>query len=297
MNSKPNPNNKLNRMKWYIQIPKRLMLGLLIVVAVIILTQDIQLFPRVFDRLFVSEQRDPKTLPAGVVAYNLSTQDNNLIEAWYLPGDRRGAFYGYTAFFFYGNGDSLDRFGTQAWLASMGFNTIVHSYRGYGYSTGWPSAEAIRSDVLLVWQKMKNQYDLDHKKVVVVGHSLGTGPATWLAHKIKPKSLTLYSTYRSLDQVLQDSWFLRHLKKFLWNEFDNQTILSSDSAIADCVQMLHGRKDTIIAAHHSEDLFPMLPATVKLKRLKICEHCGHNDILGESVGDFEEFQRECLLAN
>ena len=272
----------------------RLVLATFAVAVFFILTQDFQIFPRVWDKLFSCFSASNRPIPARVEGDFVSVENENKVEVWYLKGQKNKPFNGYTAFFLFGNGDSLERFGTQVWLSSMGFDTIVYSYRGYGRSTGWPSADAFRADTLKVWEHMAARYRLDPAKTVILGHSLGTGPAIWLAKHIRPKSLTLYASYRSLREIVNDRPFLRHLRFFLWNDFYNEEILREEGTLADCTLMFHGRHDRVISPRHTEELAKNLEGAKSKYQVTICEHCGHNDILEETVPLYEKFQAECF---
>jgi pimeloyl-ACP methyl ester carboxylesterase len=272
----------------------RLVLATLAVAVFFILTQDFQIFPRVWDKIFSSFSASNRPIPTRVEGDFIPVGEGNKVEAWYLKGEKNKQFNGYTAFFLFGNGDSLERFGTQVWLSSMGFDTIVYSYRGYGRSTGWPSADAFRADTLKVWEHMAGRYGLEPKNTVVLGHSLGTGPAIWLAKHIRPKSLTLYASYRSLREIVNDRPFLRYLRSFLWNDFYNEKILNEEGNLADCMLMFHGRHDRVISPQHTEALAKYLERSKGKHQVTICEHCGHNDILEETVPLYEKFQAECF---
>lgn len=86
------------------------------------------------------------------------------------------------------------------------------SYRGYGGSTGKPSQEALTADALAVYDWVH----ASHPQVSVIGRSLGTGVAVYVASRREVKKVVLVTPYDSMEAVAQHhygwlpiSWLLR----------------------------------------------------------------------------------------
>lgn len=88
---------------------------------------------------------------------------------------------------------------------------LLH-YRGYGGSSGTPSEEALQRDALALFDRIHR----DHPDIAVVGRSLGSGIAIWLAGQRPVTRLVLVTPYDSLQDLaashfpyLPVRWLLR----------------------------------------------------------------------------------------
>ncbi len=72
-------------------------------------------------------------------------------------------------------------------------------YRGFGKSTGKRTQKAIKRDLQVVYNKIKEI--VDEKYIILYGRSLGSGFATKLASMNNPKMLILDAPYYSLSKV------------------------------------------------------------------------------------------------
>jgi pimeloyl-ACP methyl ester carboxylesterase len=72
-------------------------------------------------------------------------------------------------------------------------------YRGFGKSTGRRSQKAIKRDLQLVYDKLKEMTTED--RIILYGRSLGSGFAAKLASMNHPKMLVLDAPYYSLTKV------------------------------------------------------------------------------------------------
>ncbi|WP_131537975.1 alpha/beta hydrolase [Pedobacter nototheniae] len=91
----------------------------------------------------------------------------------------------------------------ERYLKELGYNVFMIDYRSYGASTGsYDNKEQIFADISIVY----NNYVLkkyDSKKVIIMGHSLGTGIAAQLVSSItskdkQPSGLILFAPYYDL---------------------------------------------------------------------------------------------------
>jgi len=70
-------------------------------------------------------------------------------------------------------------------------------YRGYGYSEGHPSQKGLFSDAIKLFDLVKDK----HETITVIGRSLGTGVATYLASERDVDKLVLVTPYDSIARV------------------------------------------------------------------------------------------------
>lgn len=80
------------------------------------------------------------------------------------------------------------------------------NYRGWGLSEGKPTEQTMFSDALEVYDKLIQRPNVDPSRVYVIGRSIGTGVATYLASKRKVAETILITPYDSMIDVAQDQY-------------------------------------------------------------------------------------------
>ncbi|MCW5659289.1 MAG: alpha/beta fold hydrolase [Burkholderiaceae bacterium] len=189
-------------------------------------------------------------------------------------------------FFLHGNAGNL-----EGWFSDLqvyrraNFDLFMLDYRGYGKSSGRIQSEAqLHADVRAAWDSIAPEYA--SKKRVLLGRSLGSGPAVALALQIQPELTVLVSPYSSMRALAAEvyPWVPVALLRYP---------LATDEAIVRLrtpVLLLHGERDDIIGPHHSEALKRLHPPA----RLHIVKGAGHNDL--QAFDDYEAALQAALDA-
>jgi alpha-beta hydrolase superfamily lysophospholipase len=129
--------------------------------------------------------------------YNLETRDGAVINGlrFYPKGESKGI-----VLYLKGNSKSIKGWGKFAVdFTRHGYHVLMVDYRGFGKSTGKRSQKAIKRDLQLVYNKIKEQTLEDN--IIVYGRSLGSGFAAKLASMNNPRMLILDAPYYSLTKV------------------------------------------------------------------------------------------------
>ncbi|PWN19893.1 alpha/beta-hydrolase, partial [Microstroma glucosiphilum] len=166
-------------------------------------------------------------------------------------------------------------------------NVVAIDYRGFGDSQGTPSEEGLNADARLAWdwvQEMRRACEPLHspgKDVLVMGQSLGTGPATALTLQLAmqgtpPQGLVLLAPYRSFSQlaagfriggilpVLLPALYLfpyaqAGLDLALRTKFDSEGALAAGQASTwPHVVISHAINDDVIPHSHGQAIFDKL---------------------------------------
>ena len=66
---------------------------------------------------------------------------------------------------------------------------MAYDYNGYGQSTGKPSVTAILADISAVYRYLTKFRKVRSSRIILVGHSLGTAPSSYLASKERVKGV------------------------------------------------------------------------------------------------------------
>jgi uncharacterized protein len=152
--------------------------------------------------------------------------------------------------YLHGNTGGIDKWGNMAkTYISLHYDLFILDYRGYGKSEGFIKSESqLYSDVQDAYNYLKLSYNED--KIIVLGYSIGTGPAAFLAANNHPKELILQAPYYSLPDVIHHlrpsfdtSKIAFHFKTW---QFLKQTIVP--------VFIFHGDEDRMFYYGSSEKL-------------------------------------------
>ncbi|PJJ52995.1 alpha/beta hydrolase [Hymenobacter chitinivorans] len=101
-------------------------------------------------------------------------------------------------FYLHGNAGALDSWGEAASLYTrLGYSVFMLDYRGYGKSGGTISSqEQFLGDVQTAYQQLLPEFA--EERTIILGYSLGTGAAAWLAAQHHPRLLILQAPYFSM---------------------------------------------------------------------------------------------------
>jgi uncharacterized protein len=148
----------------------------------------------------------------------------------------------------------------------LGYDIMIPDYRGYGKSDGViESEEQLFSDVQKVYNHLKSSYD--ESKIIIVGYSLGTGMASYLAAHNQPSQLVLIAPYLNFYD-LKDR-FIKIVPDFLVKyPLNNKKYLQS---VKCPISILHGSIDEIIP-YESSTLLASTNQKIKLFTLEGTNH-------------------------
>ncbi len=128
--------------------------------------------------------------------YNITTRDGAVINGLLFKAKESKGI----VFYLKGNSKSIKGWGKFAVdFTRLGYNVLMVDYRGFGKSTGKRSQKAIKRDLQVIYDKLKEQ--VAEKYIILYGRSLGSGFATKLASMNNPRMLILDAPYYSLSKV------------------------------------------------------------------------------------------------
>lgn len=172
------------------------------------------------------------------------------VEAWFLPGDGvSAAAPGPVVVFAHGNGELIEHWPELlAPYRRMGVSVLLPEYRGYGRSAGAPSEAAIREDFLAFHARLVARPDVDPRRVVLHGRSLGGGAVCTLAERHAPAALILMSTFTSVADVAR-AWLVP--RALITDRFESLPVVRR----LDCpILVVHGRRDRVVPFAHGRTL-------------------------------------------
>ncbi len=188
--------------------------------------------------LFPAPSHYPQDAPAGFRLVHTQTEDGLRLSAFYRPAPPGLK----TILFFHGNGDNmLGAIEATRGPAAAGHGLMLVEYRGYAGNPGSPSEAGLYLDGAAAMRWLADT-GVDSRNIVVVGNSIGSGPATEIALRHDVAALMLVSGLADLPSVVksQMSFIPRWLVR---DRFDNASKLGS---VEIPVYLMHGDADTLV---------------------------------------------------
>jgi pimeloyl-ACP methyl ester carboxylesterase len=93
---------------------------------------------------------------------------------------------------------------------------VLH-YPGYGESSGSPSQEAIFADSLALFDRVH----AEHPNIIIVGRSLGSGVAVWIASQRRVAHLILVTPFDSLADAAEEQYPFVPVRWLLLDKFES----------------------------------------------------------------------------
>jgi len=215
---------------------------------VIVLNQDLLIFPGAVKSLFY---RSNYSAPPEVKEHFLATAEGYKLNIWELAAKQEEPTQKKkVAVIFHGNGGDMRKFFEfQKWFYLQGYSSYDFDYRGYGKSTGWMSEKRIYQDAETVLRFISEREKLSADSILIMGISIGSGPAAYTAQLFKSKTLLLISGYSSIPDVVKTRPIYNFLVPFLRYEFPTSAYL--ENLKNSSVVIVHGKKDTVIPHENS----------------------------------------------
>lgn len=233
--------------------------NLLLFCVVLVLAAGVLLYTQQRRILFPAPASWPQEAPAGFRLVHTQTDDGLRLAAFHRPAEPGKK----TVLFFHGNGDNLlGAIQATSGPAAAGHGLMLVEYRGYGGNPGSPHEAGLYRDGDAAMRWLADA-GVAPGAIVVVGNSIGSGPATEIAARHDVAALVLVSGLSDLPGVVRSQmpfipgWMVR-------DRFDNAAKLARVKAP---LFLMHGDADTLVKPDNMERLRQARPdATVSLVR-------------------------------
>lgn len=237
----------------------------LVLVTVMALSQTALLFPRWAVGL-------APPLPADAVPLQLDRPDGVVLHGHLMPGDQERT--------------PILGFGGNAWNATdvaqflhrifPDHPVAVFHYRGYAPSTGRPSAQSLAEDALVIHDHLGDQAGW-RGPPVVVGFSIGAGPAAHLAANRTVRGLILVTPFDSLTNLARAHYPWVPVGLLLRHRMEPAVDLAGTAVP---IALVAAARDSIVPASRTEALKWALGETTPGVVFDRTLSAGHNDLYG-----------------
>lgn len=195
----------------------------------------------------------------------ITTKDSETLQAWYEPPQEGRP----VILFFHGKGDALSmgkwRY-TRMHKAGVGY--LALSYRGYGGSTGAPTENGLLTDGLAAYDWLRAQGFKD-QQIVIHGHSLGSGVATYVATQRPARALLLEAPFTATCDVASTRYPLIPACLLMRDRFLNRERIKD---VHMPLLIAHGDRDSVVPFAQGKHLFKLANSPKVFVNMKGSEH-------------------------
>ena len=185
--------------------------------------------------------------------------------------------------YFHGNAGDLSRWGIiTEYFVEKNYDVLVMDYRTYGKSTGKLSEDALYHDAQFCFEYLKGHYD--ESEITLYGRSLGTGIATYLASKYRPRQLILETPYYSMVDVVKKRFPIIPVKQLMTYELPSYKFIEH---VKCQITILHGTNDKVIPIESAKHLYHSV--SKENITLTIIEGGSHNNLV-----EFEAYHQSIV---
>jgi|GEM_PF-77266 len=194
---------------------------------------------------------------------NIGTAADPIAAMW-LPNAETNKVFLYS----HGNAEDIgDLAGVLQGFQRAGFSVLCYDYPGYGLSAGKPTEKSVYASAETAYCFLTERRKIAPSDIIVLGRSIGSGPACYLAEKFPVGGLVVEAGFTSAPRVLT------RIRILPFDPFPNIRRIPN----IDCpVLFIHGTADDVVPFSHGKALFE---AAYKPKEHLWVEGAGHDDLM------------------
>jgi alpha-beta hydrolase superfamily lysophospholipase len=136
-------------------------------------------------------------------------------------------------------------------IRRAGFGVMDIDYRGFGMTPGLASEAGMYEDAEAAFKALVKR-GVPPSRIILLGHSLGSGPAVLLATRHRAAALVLFGAFTSIPDAAADKYPLLPVRYAASVQFDS---LARMSDVHMPVIITHSRTDTLVPYSHALRLF------------------------------------------
>ncbi|ODM99589.1 Alpha/beta hydrolase domain-containing protein 13 [Orchesella cincta] len=232
----------------------------------------------------------------------IHTKDRVKIHGYLIQQNRLSNRNVPTIIFFHGNAGNIGHRleNVKLFYYQLNCNVLMVEYRGYGRSEGAPSEKGLYADAQAAFEYIDSREDLDSKKIILFGRSLGGAVAIDLAARCdfrdRVAALIVENTFTSIPAIAKELFkfaILKWVPNFCYkNRFES---LQKIGSVACPTLFISGTNDELLPPSMTNELYSKCAAGVKLLHRF---PGGHNDtwICKDYIPKIAEFIEEEVVA-
>jgi hypothetical protein len=203
---------------------------------------------------------------------SFKSADSATLSAWIIPGAHAApdAPWVLISHGNYGNIAYGGRPQFYAWFRDLGVNLFAYDYRGFGESDGAPSESGVYADAAAAYRYLTDSLRVPPSRIVLFGHSLGTGVTIELARHVPAAGMIVEDAYTSVVDRGQEVFPLLPIRLIAKSRFAS---IEKVGGLRLPKLFLHARDDQTIPIEHGRRVFAAAAEPKEFVEL----HGGHAD--------------------
>ena len=197
---------------------------------------------------------------------SLRAPDGTQLHGWYLATEGEGPAP--LLIYFGGNAEDVSTMLVER-QHFPGVSMLLVNYRGYGRSEGEPSQKALISDALFLYDRFSSRPEVDPKRILLMGRSLGSAVAIQLASGREVAGLILISPFESLRALGRELYPWLPTSLLLRHPFDSLSL--APEIRAPMLAIIAGQ-DSIIPPEQSRRLLRIWGGPARLVEIPGADH-------------------------
>jgi fermentation-respiration switch protein FrsA (DUF1100 family) len=184
-----------------------------------------------------------------------ASSDGTVLVGWIVYATGPDSATGAWVIDCHGNAGNISSYGRPrwaAWMREQGVNVFQFDYRGFGESGGTPSEAGLYADAEAAYRYLTDSLGVPAERIVIYGHSLGSGVATHLASRVRAAGVILEGAFTAAADRGQELYPWLPVRLLSSNDFDS---IGRIRSIAMPKLFIHATNDVIIPYAHGERLY------------------------------------------
>lgn len=192
-------------------------------------------------------------------------RDGVTLRGWVMnPGQPRAILY------FGGNGEAIQNNRTSFAQWFPGNTIYLLAYRGYGASEGAPNEAQLFADALALYDHVHAAHP--GMSISVIGRSLGSGVASYVASQRPVSRLALVTPFDSMVEVAQAHYPWLPIRMLIKDRYESDHYLATFPAP---VLIIRAGRDVVVGRARTQHLIDALPRPPQVLELA---DAGHNSV-------------------
>ncbi|MFQ5753142.1 MAG: alpha/beta hydrolase [bacterium] len=207
------------------------------------------------------------------------TADGLRLHGWFVSHENALA----TLIWCHGNaGNITDRLDNLAKFAKLPLNIFIFDYRGYGKSAGSPDEKGIYLDAEAAYDYLISKKNMDSKKIILFGRSLGGAVAVDLATRRTCAGLILESTFTSANDMAKSAFGFIPVYLIIKTKLNS---IAKIPHIQVPLLVFHGTRDRTVPIRFGRKLFHAAPEPKEFYEIQGADHNDTYLVGGQSYFD------------
>jgi uncharacterized protein len=217
-------------------------------------------------------------------AVTLTMADNVSLQGWWIRSDGEASGIRPAVIYFGGRSEEVSWVSEQL-SALCGMHALCINYRGYGSSQGKPTEDGILADALRLYDWVSLQPGVDAQRIAVIGRSLGSGVAAYLAAQRPAAAAVLITPYDSMVEIARRRFPYCAARLLLRHRFESVRFARQAKAP---VLVLLAQNDEVVPLEHALRLIAAWSGGKQVETVEGTDHCDIQLHRGtwQAVGEF-----------